>query len=59
MSRRVPLNVRIGIKGREWLDLLSREHPTPGGVSDVVRAALAVARKHEKEVVAYLKGEDK
>lgn len=59
MSRRVPLNVRVGEKGKEWLMLISRENPTPGGISDVVRAALVVARKYEKEVVAHLKGDQK
>jgi hypothetical protein len=61
---RVHLNVRLNSAGVEWLDRLSREDNARREVqvredfctrSDVFRAALAVARKHEAEVVAVLK----
>lgn len=50
---RIHTPFRINQAGRDWLDQLAQE----GGVdrSAVIRAALAVARKHEAEVKARIK----
>lgn len=52
-ERRVPLNVRIGPRGKVWLLDLSVEEKVD--LSTVVRAALAVARRHEPELKATIR----
>jgi hypothetical protein len=52
-NRRVPLNVRVGVTGRQWLVDLATETDTE--LSTVVRAALLVARQHEAELKTYIR----
>lgn len=53
------LGVKVSDNGFKWLDSLAEEEQvgsgTPTTRSDVVRAALYVARKHEGEVFAVLR----
>lgn len=57
-----PLNVRLGVTGVGWLDQIALDesgiHPAKRFTrTDVVRACLAVARKHEREVRDVLRGQ--
>jgi hypothetical protein len=52
---RVHVSFRIAGKGWDWLTQLALDHGVPR--SSVIRAALAVARKHEPEVIDRLKEE--
>jgi hypothetical protein len=58
----VPLNVRLGVPGVAWIDQMALDesgiHPERRfNRTDIVRAALAVARKHEKEVRDVLRSQ--
>lgn len=54
--------VRIGEAGVSWLDMIAmeedgRREDIKVTRSDVIRASLAVARNHEKELRAVLRGQ--
>lgn len=58
MTSRVHVNARIGAKGVEWMDRLAEDTTTAGietNRSDVLRAALVVARQNEDNVKAILR----
>ena len=52
---RLHITFRLGVKGYDWLTQVAVDH----GVrrSEVIRHALAVAKKHEGEVIARIKDE--
>lgn len=53
--------VRLGAAGEQWLTRLAEEETARSGVkitrSDAIRAALAVAKYHEKEVLTIMRGQ--
>lgn len=59
MVERVYLGVRIGGVGMDWLDTLAEDQSVATGFdisrSDVTRAALAVAKRHEAEVITAIR----
>lgn len=60
--RREYVPVRIGEAGVSWLDMIAmeedgRREDIKVTRSDVIRASLAVARNHEKELRAVLRGQ--
>lgn len=61
MPARDIINFRIGPKGAEWLDTLAVAESVEANKrisrSDVIRAALVVARKHEPEVKKLLRAQ--
>jgi hypothetical protein len=50
---RVPITVLIRPSSRDWLDQTAKHHGLSR--SDVIRASLAVAVKHDRDLVATLK----
>lgn len=58
-GRRQQINTRIGTAGIAWIDQIALDESVHVGHllnrSDVMRAALAVARDHEREVRAILR----
>lgn len=52
---RAHVTFRLGTGGRDWIKGLAATYQPRGGHSAVLRAALAVARRHEREVTALLK----
>lgn len=52
MYERTLINFRVGQKGLRWLQSVADKHRT--NRSAVIRAALVVARKHEKDLEAAL-----
>lgn len=50
---REPVNVRIGQRGREFVTEIAEETSTD--ISKVIRAALVLAARYRKELVALLK----
>lgn len=53
-ERRQQINFRLAEPGVQWIDNLAAEH-TKGDRTAVLRIALAVAAKHEKEVADMLR----
>lgn len=49
---KVPVNFRTAASGREWLDEVAGQHRVDR--SDVIRAALALARMQQKELSAMI-----
>jgi hypothetical protein len=61
-TEKVPLNIRLGSTGVGWIDQVALDesgiHPSRRfNRTDVVRAALAVAARHEREVRDVLRAQ--
>lgn len=52
-ERREPITVRLAPKGRAWLSDI--ETKTEASLTDVVKACLAVARRHQSETIELIK----
>lgn len=52
-ERRVPITFLARPSSRSWLDSVAHHHHLTR--ADVLRVCMAVARKHERELVASLK----
>jgi hypothetical protein len=50
---RILFNFRISLSGLDWAREIAAEYPTLS-ISDVMRASLAVAKKHQSEVRSRL-----
>jgi hypothetical protein len=49
---RIAITFRLGLVGKDWIDYLAHTHRVDR--SEVIRAALAVAKKHESELISRL-----